>query len=69
MRLGVDIDGTLTNVPLDTGATLLTSKVLTTPSALDAIDVVFAKAAIGLAGLVDIATTAALRAAATEPAR
>ena len=30
MRLGVDIGGTFTDVALDTGAALLTAKVLTT---------------------------------------
>ena len=71
MRLGVDIGGTFTDAPLDTVATLLTSKVLTAPNApergvMTAIDAVLAKATIGFAG---IAATAALRAAAMEPAR
>jgi N-methylhydantoinase A len=74
MRLGVDIRSTFTNVALDTGATLLTSKVLTTPNApecgvMTAFDAVLAKAAIGFAELVDIAATTALQAAAIEPAR
>ena len=56
MRLGVDIGGTFTDVALDTGAALLTSKVLTTRNApergvMTAIDAVLAKAAIGFADL------------------